>query len=467
PRSGRSQALRTMAGSIGRLTSPADVHVYGLDCGNGALLALSDLPHCGAVVQRTQTDRVTRLFTRLTAELARRQELLAGGGYADLGELRAASPEDERLPHIVLMLDRWEGFLGGLAEIEGGSLFDQVQNFLREGASAGLHLVITGDRQLVNARMGSLIEHKIGLKLPDKSDYSLIGLQPRKLPDDVPEGRGFRSESGLELQFALLGPDTTGQAQAADLRRMAADAVERHAGVPRSARPFRVDVLPTRLTFDEAWAIREDTSPRPLWALVGVGGDELTAVGLDLVRTPLAMVGGPPRSGRSTVLMSIAESLLRGGAELVIAAPRPSPLRDLAGRDGVRAVLTTSELAADELKPLIEDGDGPVVLLIDDGELLKDVDAKDYLKSLQRTCGDTGRAIVLGGDSSEIGSGFSGWQVEIKGRQGVIINPQGVTDGELIGVRMPRSSINAQAQAGRVLANLGDGVLRTIQAPLP
>jgi hypothetical protein len=32
---------------------------------------------------------------------------------------------------------------------------------------------------------------------------------------------------------------------------------------------------------------------------------------------------------------------------------------------------------------------------------------------------------------------------------------------------MPRSSIGAQTQAGRVLANLGDGVLRTIQAPLP
>ena len=467
PRSGRSQALRTMAASIGRLVSPADVHLYGLDCGNGALLALSDLPHCGAVVQRTQTDRVTRLFGRLTAELARRQELLAGGGFADLGELRASLPPEERIPHIVLLLDRWEGFLGGLAEIESGSLFDQVQNFLREGASAGIHLVITGDRQLVNARMGSLIEHKIGLKLPDKSDYSLLGLQPRKMPDEVPEGRGFRSDSGLELQFALLGDDTSGQAQAAQLRRMSAESAERFADVPRSARPFRVDVLPTRLTFDEAWAMRDDTAERPLWAMVGVGGDELTAVGLDLERTPLAMIGGPPRSGRSTVLLSVAESVLRGGAELVIAAPRPSPLRDLAERTGVRAVLTSSELTTDELRPLVEDGDGPVVLLIDDGELLKDVDAKDYLKALTRTCGDSRRAIVLGGDSGEIGSGFSGWQVEMKGRQGVLISPQGVPDGELIGVRVPRSSIGAQQQAGRVLVNLGDGVLRTIQAPLP
>ncbi len=467
PRSGRSQALRTMAGAVAHLVSPADVHLYGLDCGNGALLALADLPHCGAVVQRTQTDRVVRLFGRLTAELLRRQELLATNGYADLGELRAASAPEDRLPHIVLMLDRWEGFLGGLAEAEGGSLLEQIQNFLREGASAGIHLVITGDRQLVNTRMGSLIENKIALKLPDKSDYALIGLQARKMPDDVPEGRGFRSETGLELQFALLGPDTSGQAQAAALRELGAQAAQRHEDVPREARPFRVDVLPARLTFDEAWALRRETEPQPLWAMIGVGGDELAAVGLDLVRTPVAMIGGPPRSGRSTVLLSVAESLLRAGTELVVAAPRPSPLRDLAGREGVRAVLTTSELTEAELKPLLEEGGGTVVLVVDDAELLKDIDAKDYLKSFQRRCGDLGRGIVLGGDSSEIGSGFSGWQVEMKGRQGVVIAPQGITDGELIGVRMPRSAINGQNQAGRVLANLGDGVLRTIQVPLP
>ena len=32
--------------------SVADVHMYGIDCGNGALLPLTRLPHCGAVVGR-------------------------------------------------------------------------------------------------------------------------------------------------------------------------------------------------------------------------------------------------------------------------------------------------------------------------------------------------------------------------------------------------------------------------------
>ena len=467
PRSGRSQALRTMAASLARLTSPADVHLYGLDCGNGALLPLADLPHCGAVVQRTQSDRATRLLSRLMAELARRQEVLSTGGFADLTEQRVSAAHEDRLPHIVLLLDRWEGFLGSIAELDGGAPMEQVQTLLREGASAGLHLVITGDRQLVNARMGSLVEDKIALRLPDRADYALMGLQARKLPDDIPEGRGFRSDSGVELQFALLTDDLSGQAQAAALRRIGAALRERYVDVPRSARPFRVDVLPTRIGFDEAWALRESDEPGPLWAMVGVGGDELTAVGLDLGRTPGAIVAGPARSGRSTALLSVVESLLRGGAEVVVAAPRPSPLRDLAGRPGVRAVLTGPDLTREQLEPLMEDGELPVVLVVDDGELLKDVEARDYLRSVLRTGADRGRAIVLGGDSAEVGSGFSGWQVEMKGRQGVLIAPSGITDGELVGLRVPRSSLGAQSQPGRVIANLGDGELRTIQVPLP
>ncbi len=465
PRSGRSQALRTIAASLAQVTSPADVHLYGLDCGNGALLPLADLPHCGAVVQRTQPDRATRLLSRMVAELARRQELLGSGGYADLAEQRAAVPPNVRLPHLVLLLDRWEGFLGSLAELDGGAPTEQVHTLLREGASAGIHLVITGDRQLVNARMGSLVEDKIALRMPDRGDYTFVGLQPRKLPDDIPEGRGFRSDSGTELQLALLTADPSGQAQAAEVRRIGAEAKERYRDVPRSARPFRVDVLPTRISVDEAWELRPpEVDGNPLWALVGVGGDELTAQGLDLARVPQAIVAGPPRSGRSTVLVSIVESLLRGGSDVVIAAPRPSPLRDFEVRKGVRAVLTGVELTSDVLEPLM--ADGPVVLVVDDGELLKDVDARDYLKQLQRTAADHGRAIVLGGDIGEVGSGFSGWQVDMKGRQGLLLNPQGITDGELVGVRVPRSSLGNSPQAGRGLANLGDGELRLLQVPI-
>jgi S-DNA-T family DNA segregation ATPase FtsK/SpoIIIE len=44
-------------------------------------------------------------------EVGRRQGVLAAGGHADLAEQRAAAAPADRLPHLVLLLDRWEAFL--------------------------------------------------------------------------------------------------------------------------------------------------------------------------------------------------------------------------------------------------------------------------------------------------------------------------------------------------------------------
>ena len=215
PRSGRSQALRTIAGSLARACSSADLHLYGIDCGNGALLPLAGLPHCGAVVQRTQTERATRLVLRLAAEIRRRQELLADGGFADLSEQRAAVAVDDRLPHVVVLLDRWEGFTTTLGEVDGGRLTEEIYVMLREGASVGVHLVLAGDRSLVSGRMGTFTDAKLVLRLSDKTDFSLAGINPRSVPDDLPPGRGFRSESGIEAHVALLDADATAAGQAA------------------------------------------------------------------------------------------------------------------------------------------------------------------------------------------------------------------------------------------------------------
>ena len=55
----------------------------------------------------------------------------------------------------------------------------------------------------------------------------------------------------------------------------------------------------------------------------------------------------------------MARSLLAAGTELVVATPRPSPLRSLEGRPGVPAVLTGSDLTADELAAALDRRVGP------------------------------------------------------------------------------------------------------------
>ena len=379
PRSGRSQLLRTIAAALALAHGCADVHLYGIDCGNGALLPLTGLPHCGAVVSRSETERATRLLSRLAAELSRRQELLAAAGFASITEQRTTAPEAARLPHLFLLLDRWEGFTTTLGEHDGGSLTEIITRILTEGASAGVHLIMTGDRTLLAGRIAALCEEKLAFKLAEKEDYALIGLRPRDLPDEIAPGRAFRAGSGSEIQVAVLGPDTTGPGQATALQAIAARCQSRDRSVPGPQRPFRVDVLPARISFTDAWQLRPP-SAGPLWALAGVGGDTLAALGPDLASgVPCFTVAGPAKSGRSTILLSMARSFLAAGTAVVLVTPRPSPLRSLSGTPGSLVLSEVPELSGDDLTRALSSFTGPCAVVIDDAELLRDCDAASEL----------------------------------------------------------------------------------------
>ncbi|WP_194915930.1 FtsK/SpoIIIE domain-containing protein [Catenulispora rubra] len=470
PRSGRSQVLRTMAGAIALTQSTADVHIYGIDCGSGALLPLTALPHCGAVVQRQQSERATRLITRLKQEIANRQESLSAQGFAGIIEQRMSVPADQKLPHIVVFLDRWDGFLGSLGELDGGVLVEEVQRIMREGQGVGVHMVITGDRQVFSGRIASLTEDKLSFRLPDKQDFGLINLHPRKIPDEIVAGRAFRSDSGLETQVALLTADGSGQAQAAAIAAIAEQARGRDAQVPRARRPFRVDVLPTRISLAEAWELRDESSQgRPLWALAGVGGDELIGAGPDLGDgVPGFIIAGPQKSGRSTMLMAMARTLVVQGSQVVLVAPRNSPLRKMAGERGVLAVFENADLSEEDLRSALDSAGGhPVAVLIDDAEMLKEAPAGSVLRDILNQGGDRGQALVLAGSAEDLNSGFSGWHVDARrGRRGALMSPQSPMDGDLIGVRLNRSQVGGQVQAGRALLHLGDGEMRTVQVPI-
>lgn len=381
-RSGRSQLLRTIAVSAARSCGTADIHLCGLDFGNGALKVLESLPHCGAVVGRTQEDRAMRLLNRMTTEIERRQRLLGTGGYSDVAEQRRSVPPAERLPHILLLLDRWEGFTDGLSEVDGGRAMQAILAILREGASVGVHAVLAGDKSLASSRVGSLCENKLALKLAERSDYAYLGMSPRQLPDEIPPGRGFDTTSLSEVQVALIGRDESGQGQAAAIAEIA-QVLTAGKRDPLHM-PFRVDDLPARIAMDEVLALR-DPGASGLVALCGVGGDELAALGADLGANPGFVVAGPPRSGRSSALAVMAWSLLLSGGEVLVAAPRKSPLRQLSGVDGVRAVVTDPSASSEEWSQHLGLAPGrALVVVIDDGEGLKDSKAGELFRQVLR-----------------------------------------------------------------------------------
>jgi S-DNA-T family DNA segregation ATPase FtsK/SpoIIIE len=337
-----------------------------------------------------------------------------------------------------------------------------VLRLIREGAGVGVHLIITGDHTLLGGRIGSLTEHKIALRLADKGDFGLIGIPARAVPDGLGDGRGYRAPGGAQLQIALLAADPSGAAQAAALERIAVAARERDGVLPLPRQPFGVDALPTRISFDAAWRLRIGETGS-LWGMVGVGGDRLAAVGPDLaVGTPAFLIGGPPGSGRSTALRCLAASYLAVGTHVLLVVPRPSPLQRMGGAPGVVAVVDGAGLEAEVLAKAAVDGD-PLVVLIDDAELVRDTAAAEELTAiLRRQRGPVG--LVLAGDPEAVGAGFGGWQVEArKARRGLLLSPQNMTDADLIGTRLPRTLVGHPVEPGRALLHLGDGTLQVVQ----
>jgi len=467
-RSGRSTALRTIAASIARSVPPSDLHVYGLDFGSGALLPLNDLPHCGGVTSRAEIERIDRLISRLIEEVARRQEILARSGLGDIAEQRRVVAPADRLPYIVVFLDRWEGFVSQFSVDSGSELPAATLRLIREGVGVGLTMVISGDRSLLTDRIASQVEDKLVLRLNDRNDYRMANINPRSVPEEMPPGRAFRGDAGTDLQIALLGDDPSGQAQAAALRKIGAEAAARWPLAGRPNRPFRVDVLPAAVPFSQAWALADPRPSSPLWALVGVGGDELTAFGVDLgSSTPGFVIAGPAKSGRSTALLSMAKSLTSSGATLVAFCPRPSPLASLAGSKGVLEVFQGRPTAGD-VTAAIDGQDGPLVVVVDDAEAFARSEADDALKEILRSrSGGAGAqiALVVAGQVEEMKSEIRGVIVEArKSKAGLLLSPSSSFDGELVGIRLARN-LTGRMPAGRgVLAVQGETTV--VQVPV-
>lgn len=446
PRSGRTTALRTLAGALARTASPDDVHLYVLDLGGG-LGALAGLPHTGAVVGRDCPDRVDRLLTRLAAEVVRRTRLLGAHGHAGLAEQRAAAPPGQRLPHLVLLVDGWESLLAAFGDVDAGRVVDLAFGLLRDGPAAGLHVVLTSDRGGLVGRLGSLVERRLLLRLADRGDYPAAGVPSRAVPRDLPPGRALCLPGpALLAQVALLGPDPAGPAQVAGLAGAAA------LGPPAAAgpRPWRVDPLPTLVRL-------ADLPP----GSIGLGGDDVAPVAVDLTAGGL-LVGGPPRSGRSTALLTVGRGLLAAGQRVVAVAPRPSPLRELPGclpSDGDAAALH---------RQLLGDGGAlrPGVLLLDDAELLAESPLAPTLDRAVREGRHAGLAVVAAGTTAELVLGFRGFVPDLRRlRTGLLLQPQSAADGDLLAVRLP-SPMLGQGVAGRGVLVAG-GSVTAVQVALP
>jgi len=457
-RSGRTTTLRTLAGLLARSTPTADLHMYAFDCAGGALSAFGNLPHCGAVVCAHEADRARRLLSTLAGELATRRAELAAQGFGSIEEQRERSRAP--LPHIALFVDGWESFVGAFDDVDNGRVIDGMFDLLRDGASAGIHLIATADRAGLVGRLASLVDQRLVLRLADRSDYTLIGLPTRAVPENLPAGRAFSAHDLAQLQICLLAPDPSGPAQLDAFTAIAAEAASRDANLSASSRPRRVDELPTHVVLEQ---LEQHVRRRALGGdgrlLLGVGGDHVQPVWADLSDVGSGFViSGPPRSGRSTALGCVAASLRAAGWFSLLVTARPSAA---GGWVDAATDATDPDVADALLTPRQR-----IAVLVDDAERVLDTPAAASLERFARDARDRGHLLVVAGTTEDLAIGFRGFVVEARrSRCGILLAPQGPLDGEVFGVRLPRDTARQQSP-GRGLF-IQHGAITPLQVAAP
>ncbi|TWF77885.1 S-DNA-T family DNA segregation ATPase FtsK/SpoIIIE [Pseudonocardia hierapolitana] len=335
-RSGRTTALRAVAVGLARAADAAELHLHVVD-GFGGLSGLDALPHTGVVVAPDDSERLERLLNRLATTMRDRRRDLSRLGATSVAELWSRGAADAP-PHVVLLVDGWEGLL----ESVDGAAQTTMLELLSGGAAAGVTVCLAGDERILKSRLLARLTHRLCLRLNNPTDATLLGLQVRNLPEDLPPGRALWAGDGGQVQVPLLATDPSGPAQAAALADIAAR-LHADAEDPGTARaPMRLDRLPEQITLADATRLgARPTTGKHI--LLGVSGDRLSPVWASLDAGPL-VIAGPAGSGRSTAAAAVAASAGGSGLRVLLGVHRRTPVHECAAEAGVE-VVTSGEVA--------------------------------------------------------------------------------------------------------------------------
>jgi S-DNA-T family DNA segregation ATPase FtsK/SpoIIIE len=306
-RSGRTEALTTLALTAADQLPPTELALHVVD-GDGTLAeAVAGLPHAATVLGPAELSLVPRLLVLLERECARRGPIGAPGG-----------------PAMMLLVDGWDRIAGALSDLEAAWCAELLAQLLRGAATAGLSVAVAGDRSLLAPRLSAGFARRVALRLPDRGDFALLGIAPRDVPTAMPPGRGLRSHDGAAVQFAHAGGAAGPAAARARAAEIAAHWRSPDPGGWAVTGGVRLRPLPPRVDLAAL-------TVGPGRLAVGLAGDEAECLHLDpFSGAGRLLVAGPPRSGRSTALRSLAGQAHAAGMHTLVAAPGRSPLAEAA-----------------------------------------------------------------------------------------------------------------------------------------
>lgn len=424
---GSSDAAGAMSAAMQQfLAHPTECHLYVLDA-DGSLAGLAGAQRTGSSVNLHDLRRGVRLLERLAAEMSQRLSRRP----AALG------------PPLVLAISGWGSWLSALRSGPLTRAEDHIQDIVRDGRTAGITVVISGDRELVTSRFFPAIPNRVYCPRGASAESRLAWPRMPDLPA-VP-GRAVASGTLCAGHQRVCQLFTRGNSRAVSEEATAPGGTWQG---PVRVKPFRVDPLPVRLSVadvltrmsgiqapdipaadargpdtyspDASVAVSDpETASLPTASrrlVVGMGGDEPAPAAMRLPRGAALAVLGSAGAGKSTFLAS-----LPGLNPSVCGWLRPGPEQNTADfwmdvhRDAVAGQLPRD-----------------AILLVDDADLLP-ATSQQHLADLN----SRGWTVVFSAAFSQ--SLIQRVPLSLSARsggKGILIAPRSPLDGDLYGLRI-------------------------------
>lgn len=333
--SGKSGVLRTIAISAAITTKGGPVHVYGLDFAGGALAMLESLPHVGAIIPSDDEDRIGRLLRTIQKEINDRILRYAEARAATITEYRRITNRPDE-PRIFLMLDGFRLFRDTYESNLRMPFWSIFQQIASDGRQVGVHVFITADRVGgIPMSLNSSMQRRMIMRLPTRDDYQSANVPRDILTPASPPGRAILDS--LEIQVGVFGGDSNVAVQSRRVDALAESM--RRVGIPEAP---GVAALPEEVDFASLGEQRPDA--------IAIGIADETLEPLRVEPMGAFVVTGPPGSGKTTALVTIAMAarVAKPASRIYLISGRRSTIANL-------DVWSHATHDADEIMELIED----------------------------------------------------------------------------------------------------------------
>jgi S-DNA-T family DNA segregation ATPase FtsK/SpoIIIE len=451
--SGKSTALRTVA-IAAAFSADGPTHVYGFDFASGSLQMLESLPHVAAIVDGADDERIGRVLRRLTTIVDERARRFARANVSSITGYRQTVDPNE--PRILLLIDGIAAFREAYEHISHSAHFARFNQVAADGRSLGVHVVVAGDRPgALSTSLSSMMQHRLVLRLATDDDYVLASVPSDVLSASSPRGRGILGDH--EIQVAVYGGDSNVAVQARAIDQLAQQM--RDAGFQP---PEPVERLSDHISLDALSA--SDGMGVPA---IGVADETLAPIGV--APQGVLMVTGPPGSGRSSALLTLAQAVRRTNptARIVHMAPAASTIAGLGvWSDTAAGVSSVVDLANDLMSGLTFRPANNLMVVIESLAEFGNTEAEPELARMVKMLADASGFVVGESEVSTWGQAWLLAQPFKSARRGLLLAPSGVEADTLLSTPLGTIRRHDFPPGRGVLIEKGKGVWMQVAQPV-